>query len=219
MLFGWDASLAPQAISFGRRGMSISGPASLSGRTQVAQYDAGYWVATLSRMNAVDPAHIKAYRRLFALQEGGAHAVMVPVFDRVNAPWPVPGTYSSTTRFSDGTTFSDGTEFLDFGIIVALSGAHSARSTQITVTATTIGTLVGGEYFSIGKYLYQLTEPISATVWKIWPPLRADHAAGAEINFDWPQCPMRLMNEGDDDLKLEYGRYGFPDLNFIEVFE
>jgi hypothetical protein len=50
-----------------------------------------------------------------------------------------------------------------------------------------------------------------------WPPLRDAVAANATVNFATPACRMRLASD-DQALDLEFGRYAFPSLEFIEAF-
>lgn len=215
-VYEWNPDLAPRGISFTRRGASVGGPPSFSGRSQVGEVDAGYWMAKLNTVNAGGKANVLAFRRQFGRQQGGAHQILVPVFDRANAPWVTAGVYAASTTYSDGTIYTDGTSYADPVIIVSLTSAAARRATQITPTVTSAGTISGGEYFSAGVHLYTIDEVNDDGTWTIWPPLREALASGYELNFDNPKCLMRLLNEGDDDLLLERGGYGFPDLTFIE---
>lgn len=219
--FAWPPGLGPKSVAFNRRGMTISGPVSLSGRSMVAQYDAGYWIARLSGVNAAGPTNVLAHRRLSALMEGGAHQVFVPVFDRANAPWPVAGVYESLKTYSGGETFSGGEKY-SASVIIAAMAAAAARATRITPTVTTASTIRGGEFFEIaatGRLHSIKSVDVAAGTWDIWPPLREAVLVSTELNFDDPKCLMRLQNESDGDLDLTMGRYGFPDLEFVEVIE
>lgn len=196
----------------------MSGPLSLTNRSQISANDAGYWMASLGRIAVGGAALNKAYRRLFALLEGGAHQILVPVFDKANAPWPTPGVYGAgSTKFTDGTRFTDGTAFGERAILVTLASGAAARATSISATVAAAATIVGGEYFEIGVgHLHVIAAINNDGSWKIWPPLREAASAGAILDFDNPECRMRLTGEDADDLALEMGRYGFPDLNFVE---
>lgn len=226
MIYDWDSSLAPKGIAFNRRGMSIGGPPGLGGRNQVAQIDAGYWIASLQQLAVGGPAAVKAFRRQMALLEGGAHQILVPVFDYSQAPFPdgVTSWPPSATIYTDGTRFSDGTGYLDRLIDIVVAATAALRATRLTLTVNDADDIVGGEYFEIGLgRLHMITGIISEaspeiTV-SIWPPLRERVEAGATLNFDNPKCRMRLLNEGDDDIALQMGRYGFPDIQFIEAFD
>lgn len=221
-VYNWPADLAPRGVSFVGRGRTVMGAATLSGQSQVASYDAGSWVARLSTVNAGGTANVKAYRALLAKLEGGAHQVAVPVFDLANAPWPNPGGAAGNLvadqPWDDSFYFDDGFGWAEPAIEVTLSAAASARATNISVTKTTIGTVRGGEYFSIADHLHILLNEEDDGTWHIWPPLREDVALGVALNFDRPVCRMRLAEESSGDLALERGIFGFPDLEFVEVF-
>lgn len=224
MIYLWDYHLKPEDVFFGRRGMTNQGPISLAGRTQVWQSDAGYWVADLNRI-AVKRQSLKRYRRFTALLEGGAHQALVPVYDKYQSPWPVPGQYGSPSLgYTDGNRFTDGTGFLSHSIRISLLSAAAYRATVINITVESAGAIEGGEYFSIGLGNLYLISEVLATVGtdmtiRIWPPLRAALAAGELLQFDRPVCRMRLSSEGVDDVVVEKLRYGFPSLSFIEVFD
>lgn len=223
MILDWDYRLKPQDVAFMRRGMTQSGPLSLSGRSQVWQYDAGYWAADLTRIG-VKRKNIKLFRRFTAMMEGGANQVRVPTFDKFNQPWPVAGVYSApSTGYTDGTHFSDGTGFSELAIKVRLLSDASVRATAINVTIEASGDIEGGEYFSHKDHLYLITRVLASIgtdqTWAIWPPLREEIRAGRRLNFDKPVCRMKLVNEGADDLNLEWLKYGFPNLSFMEVFD
>lgn len=213
----WPSILGAKGVSFTKRGMSVLGPVSLSGRTQAGQNDAGFWMAAYSRVPAAGPARVKAYRRLSASLEGAAHQVLVPVFDVANAPWPTPGTYGGTSDFTDGTEFSDDTEFADKAIVASVAVSAAKRANVIEVTESSIAEVEGGELFSIRNHLYVISEVVSDGLWRIWPPLREAATAGDEVNFDRPHCLMRLIDDSADDLTLDMGRVGFPDMQFVET--
>lgn len=220
-VYPWPGSFHPRGVSFKRRGVSVAGQPSMTGRMQVGQLDAGYWVASYSRLNVGGAAPVKAYRAFMGRMEGGAHSVLVPVYDDAQAPWPLAGGSAANLNtdepFDDGLFFDDGTGFFDPSILVTLSAAAALRATAIDVTVGTAGTISGGEYFSIGDRLHVITDVISSTRWAIWPPLREAAAVGAELNFDRPICRMTLVDEATGDLTLERGLYGYPDLEFVEV--
>lgn len=220
----WPRELAPRAVSFNLRGEVSRGGVSLTNRTQVAVIDAGYWVAEYSAVPVETPERVKLYRRVRAKMRGGGGLVAVPVFDQENAPWPVEGIWSApSTGFTDGTQFSDGFGFFEPAIQVTASADAAIRATTITAEVAAAGEIVGGEYFSVRDRLYQIEEVLDVAVtsseqtWLIKPGLRAAIADGDDLNFDRPTCLMQLAEPGADDLDLEVGRYGFPDLSFVEV--
>lgn len=226
-IYDWPATLAPQGSGFNRRGMTVGGPNSLTGRTQVGSIDAGYWIASLTGFRTDRKERVKAYRAVLALLEGGAHQIRVPVFDCRQAPWPLdsngkPVTSAGDVQFSDGSVLDDGTSLWQPVIVAETVGATALRSTRITIDMVRSADLAGGEYFSLGDRLYLVRQVLSATGTQktlgIWPPLREAVPDGTPANFDRPSCVMRLTDEAQGDLSLDYGRYGFPDLSFVEVF-
>lgn len=222
MTINWDYRLAPKAVAFNLRGQSISGPPSLSGRSQIWGYDEGFWEARLVGVNAAGPERVNAYRAMVAKCAGGSVAVRVPVFDLDQAPWPLPGGAAANLiedgEFDDGTLFDDGTGFFEYAIEVEMAAPAEAGASQIHVTVTTAGTISEGMFFSIDDRLHRIREKLSDTSWLIVPKLREDVAQGTLLNFDRPVCRMRLANENSADLTLDFGRNGFPDMHFIEQF-
>lgn len=219
--FAWPRDLSPRIPAFNKRGMTIGGPATLSGPGGVGSYDSGYWVARLSAINAGGPVNVNAYRALLAKLAGGANQVLVPVFDRPNAPWPNPGGPSANIAadqpWDDGFYFDDGRGWYEPAIEVSIAAATAIGATNISVTKTTIGTVRGGEFFSIGDWLYSLVAQLDDGTWWIAPGLVVATAIGDELNFDDPVCLMQLDMESSGDLALERGIYGFPDIDLVQA--
>lgn len=189
--YDWPAALTRfRAIAFNPRGMTVSGPPSLLGRTQVGSLDAGYWVAGVFAIAANRPERVRAFRALRASLEGGAHAVRVPACDGANAPT---------------------------GLTIETVGIQAARSTLVEVDTTT--GLEGGEYFSFSDRLYLVREIVESPVsLAIWPPLREEVADSTALDFTSPTCRMRLIDESSGDLTLDFFKWGSPDMAFVEVF-
>lgn len=205
--------------------MTVAGTPTLTGRNQVASTDAGYWVASLTRI-AVGPASVvRAFRALKAKLEGGTHQIQVPVYDDAQIPWPADGGRSANAyaeqRYSDGTYHTDGHGFFRPCILVALNADAAQRATEISFTITTAGTIAEGMYFSIVDRLYLLKQLISSSgssrTYSISPPLREAALSGTRMNFESPVCRMRLLSEAEMDLALERGIYGFADAGFVEA--
>lgn len=224
-IYRWDPALAPRGVSFNLRGMSIGGPPTLTGRNQVGQLDAGYWTASYTKIPVGPSAVVQAFRALRAKMEGGAHQILVPVFDDAQVPYALAGgkivNANPEQPYSDGTLHTDGHGFYLPAIIVSTSADAALRATSISATVTTAGTISAGTYFSIGDRLYLIKEVLSssggARTWSISPPLREAVPSGTPINFEAPICRMRLLSESEMDLVLERGLYGFSDINFIEA--
>lgn len=224
-IYAWDPLLAPRGVNFSRRGMTVGGPPTLTGRNQVAQGDAGYWVASFTRVVAGPAATVLAFEALKAKLEGGAHQVQVPTYEDDRAPWPASGGRAANAYaeqpYSDGTYHTDGHGFYRPSIIVLSSSDAALRATSISFTITTAGTIRAGNKFSIFDRLYVLKELLSSSgsnrTYSISPPLREAVPSGTRLNFENPICRMRLVSEAEMDLTLERGIYGFSDITFIEV--
>lgn len=226
----WPTCLKPTTPSFSSRGMTISGPPSLTGRTQVVALDAGYWTARLSGIPLHTPDRIRAYRALIAKLEGGAIAVRVPAFDKGRAPWPLDGMgaqirSSPPVYHSNGAGYANGVGHRGRVIAAVAASAAAMRSTSIVIDFLYSGEVRGGELFSLGAARDRLhvisavtAESGTTKTVSIWPPLRETLDAGADIEFDRPVCRMRLADEAQGDFALNANRRGTGELSFIEVF-
>jgi hypothetical protein len=224
MALDWPLGLYPRSAAFGARGRIVSGPPSLTGRSQVDAVDAGYWTAML-RGFPVHKANQRLWRALIARLEAGAAEIRVPVFELAQ-PWPLgpdgePVTETADVMFDDGASFDDGVGFWQPVIAAVTVGAAALRATSLTIDFLYAGEVTGGEYFSAGDRLHVIrsimAESGTQKTVTIWPPLREAVAAGTELNFDAPVCRMRLADEAAGDLDMEFGIVAFPDLSFVEV--
>lgn len=229
--YRWPTELGARAVAFNQRGQVVAGPPTLTGQSQVGSVDAGHWVATVALATLADSAAVLAFRALRARLEGGAHSVLVPVFDggtTLNGQIPYPAAGGSAAnafasqRYSDNTLHTDGHGFYRPSILVAAGAAASAGATSITITVTTAGTLIAGMLFSIRRRLYVLRERTALSgasqTWAIWPRLREDVASGERINFERAVCKMRLMSEEEMDVELGRLWMAQPSIGFREVF-
>lgn len=233
MIYDWPSTLYAKGVAFNQRGMSVSGPVSMTGRIQTSSIDAGYWIATIPLAVLNTPTQVRAFRQLRALLEGGTHHIRVPVFDDGQAPWAYSGdtqiTALSDVTFSDGALFADGAEFYQSPITVELSQDASLGDMSITVDVTFADEVIGGEYFSLGDHLYVIKQiladgaddspPTTIQTWSIWPRLREDWPTGTDLNFARPVCRMKLVEESAMDLTLGLLWHGEPVVAFVEVPE
>lgn len=227
-VYDWPSGLRVRSPGFQPRGMTVQGPVSLTGGSQSHSVDSGYWIATLAFIPAVTPTAVRVFRALRALLEGGANHIRVPVKDGANAPWPLDGngrpiTSAAAAVFDDDdATFDDGSGFAQPVIAAVLAEDAALRATSVTIDFVNAGTIMGGEYFSIGDRLHVikavLAESGTEKTVAIWPPLREAAPAGRDVEFDAPKCRMRLADDAASDLTLDLGRFGFPDLSFVEAF-
>lgn len=224
-LYDWPSNLIPEKVSFDQRGMTLSGPLSLSGRSQTLASDTGYWVAAYKAVWSYEPAKVQTYRAVRALLQGGSFPVRVPTFDYAQQPYVLDGSgrpvIPADLGFDDDATFDDGTGFGDPPIYVLTVGSAVVGATQMTLDFKLSGSVNAGHLFSIADRLYVIASilAISGTQYtvQIWPRLREDVASGFEVNFWYPTCKMRLMSDAEMDLLLDRGRFGQPDIAFVEV--
>lgn len=224
-VYPWPPELRAVGIAFDLTGQAASGPVSLVGNSQVVSLDGGLWMATLGDIAVVDRAAMLSFRRFRAVLQGGANQALVPVCD--SAPWPGSARIAVAT-WSDTATWSDGAKWSQGVISVTLTAPAAARSTRLEVSYDAIGTIVGGEYFSIGRHLYQIAQvlaeassdsPTPDAIWQIVPPLREDVGTDAYLNFDHPVCMMRPVREAEMDMMTWRNRTGVFSPTFIETFE
>lgn len=228
----WPAVLAPQSITLRQRGAALVGPQSLDGSSQAVQNDAGLWEVALAKVPVAGPARVLAWRQLQFAMQGGAVGVIVPVWDHEQAPWPAAGGKGANLKpeqaFDDGFLYDDGHGYFDPAILVTLTNAASLRATSIVTTITTAGTITAGMTFSFADdRVHIITDLPDDGSWSIWPPLRSDYIAGAELNFDRPTLKAVLSapaasaamtaTPGAGDLALSFGRYGAIDLLLREL--
>lgn len=219
----WPRGLAPADVGHHPRAASVIGPSSQTQLSNVLQSDAGYWDITLSGVPVGGSEKVQDYRALLSNMENGAIPVLVPAWDYQQSPW-VSGDWESNTLadvgFTGGYKFTGGYGFYNSPIRVYLNGAHALRATTIAVTVTSAGAIRAGMMFSLyGERLHVIREKLSATSWRVWPPLRRDYPAGLDIPLEFarPTMKARLISPTVGDLVLRHGRYGYVDLTFREA--
>lgn len=219
----WHPILKPQAVSFNLRGQTIIGGVSLTGRTQVALLDSGYWIAQYSGIVVSTPAKVRAYRALAASLRGGAFQVRLPAVDCSQAPWPDGDADNEQVPYDDDALHDDDTGFYQPVIAVVLDVAGVSGDSIVTVDVQNAGDIRPGMLFSLdsGNRMHVIRMVLSTVgsiqQWAISPRLRSAYSVGEELDFDDPRCLMRLSDEGAADLMLTTGKFGTPDMQFVEV--
>lgn len=213
--------LIPQKVRFDIAPRSLSGPAAISGFSQVVSSDAGIWLATFSDIPVKTRAEVNTWRAISALLEGRTGSLIVPL----STPWlyqpSYTGEWETSVPHSDDSYFSDGTGYLSSDNVIYFTSAAALRATSATVTIDQApNDMQPGQHFSINDSLYRLKTVVyssatSATI-TFTPPLRAAAAALTELEFDRPTCTMRLATDNEMDLPLDIGRWGNPSINLIE---
>lgn len=219
MTIRWPClALVSQDIAFNIASRSLSGPASVSGVSQVVASDAGIWTARLGNIVILSRDHVLAFRALAALLDGRLGTILVPA-SRAFQPVPTEarGAYEAVVH-DDGATFSDGSGYRNRVIDVVAAAAAPARATTMTVEVRVAGDIQPGHYFSIDERLYRVRSFDAASgALGFRPVLREAVAAGTPLEFDDPVCRMRLAGDAEMDLELAMRRTALPSVNFIEA--
>jgi len=213
-------SLSPREFSLQLSARTLAGPSSISGVAQVVASDAGIWRLTLGSIPVVDERRVLLWRSLSALAEGRMDSFLVPItrfYQPYAAEW---ASHYEPTPHSDVTPFSDGSEYEGAVIDVALASNIPVRGATATIAIHTAHEIQPGQHFSIGERLYRIrtiekTGEGAATI-TFRPPAREAATIGAMLEFDQPICRMRLASDNEMDLALDYGRWAFPSVIFIE---
>ena len=210
-------TLRPQKVAINATPLSVSGPVSVTGRSQAVASDAGFWRISLGGLWVSDATKALCFRAIAGLLEGRINPILIPFYPYERSMQPTSGasTLYDTVPHSDGSTFSDGSKYQGGSISVVAAAAVSIRSTTITVTQAYGGTLQAGQHFSIGERLYRI-KSVSGTTLTFWPPLREAVAAGARLEFDRPVCRCKLASDTEMNLEIENYYMGTPTVNFVE---
>lgn len=224
--------LREMTVAWELMGTLISGGQTLAGAMPAVKLDGGgLWKAALADISLHTKDHIRTWRALAAICDGGAQPIVVEMCDRRYFPAPtVSGSYVyslGSVPHSDDAAFSDDTEYESDTVEIKVTAAAELRATSLTVEVVAGGDLMGGEHFSIDHpdlrwRLYRVRTAIDNGdgTWGITirPPLRAAVSAPTPLQFDRPKCVMRLAAAGAMDLVLEGRQRGRPTVNFLEAF-
>lgn len=216
-----DKVLPPRALSVDLSPRSLSAPPSISGAVQVVSSDAGIWRVTFDGIPVTDQQRVRAWRGIGNLLEGRLHSILVPVSRWYQPAWtegdnslvePVP--------HSDEALLSDGAGYVGQVNDVRLAASAALRATTANVNILYGGALEPGQHFSIGERLYRIrtvayTSQASATI-TFRPPLREAVASGTRLEFDDPICRMKLASDNEMDMALDYNRWAFQAVTFVE---
>jgi hypothetical protein len=225
----WPIAVLPFArLKWWPDAMVRTGGAALSGDEQVAVTDGGgSWRAQLPLGAVYGADRIRTYRSLVAQMQFGAVPIVVPVPDRPQQPRPGnPAVTATEIPHSDGSFHGDDAGYVNGGLLGSLAAPAALRATEIRIDFSAVGTLRGGEYFTIvhrtaGPRLYLLMRFIddggSTRNVMIWPPAREAMETGTIVDFGDPRCLMRLANPGEASaLDLAPPWIARPVLQFVE---
>jgi len=214
--------LPPRELMIDIAPRSLAGPSSVSGVSQVVASDAGIWKATYAGIPVVDDQKVLAWRAINNLLEGRLISILVPIWRWYQ---PVPAEADELALYdpvphSDQSPFSDGSMYQGGVIDVTLASSIPLRGVTANISIKSADMIQPGQHFSIEGRLYRVrtvnytSETTAAITFR--PPAREAASVGARLEFDFPVCRMRLASDGEMDLPLDYGRWSFPTVNFIE---
>ncbi|MDH6229606.1 hypothetical protein M2281_000178 [Mesorhizobium soli] len=201
---------------------SLTGPASVSGKSQTASSDAGLWKATFGNVVVNNRQRVICWRAIETLLEGRLNAILIPrgrdYQPRVGGS--LDADLLAAVPHSDGGLFDDGRGYIGQVTNVHLAGSVAPRAVSASIIIKSGGRIEPGQDFSIGERLYRLrsvnyTSPTAAAI-TFRPPLREAAALGDRLEFDDPVCRMKLATDDAMDLELALRRFGNPTVNFIE---
>ncbi|MGL5936976.1 MAG: hypothetical protein ACRCZI_15300 [Cetobacterium sp.] len=215
-------SLPPRHISVDPVYRSTSGGSALNGFSQVVASDAGVWKVNFSEVpinTQQGENRIAIWRGIGAQLQGRLNACLIECRDYGSYPLPEGFDPNFQWLFDDDTPFDDGTGFEDDVLVASVRFNAKARSSSLTINTNDI-TFAPGYRFSIGERLYEIRE----VEWqnsaggkvKIWPPLRHDISAGDACEFYKLKLRVRLATDQEMELPLDFGRWSFPSVNFVE---
>lgn len=218
--------LTPAHPSFKPVGGIREGSPALSGLQMFDNLDGGpIWIASLLEIPIVCRTTILAAQAMEGLALSGVGLFSVPRYPRDRSPGASTG--SSGVPHSDGTPFSDGTLYAGSSLGATMAVDQELFDAEVQVDLVTIQPLLTGEEFSIyyediGHRMHRILGIVSTTaggyVLEITPPLRADTPAGTPLNFDRPECTMRMINARDFLPELLYNERTTATAQFEEAF-
>jgi len=211
-------------------GAARTGGRSASGVITMSRTDGGgLWAYGLQSIAVTTADHVLQFELITTLMAEGTRPIIVPICDKRHFPAPIvdgePVYSLDLVPHSDGSPFSDSSLYAHKVVLAWLSVPAALRATTITIGIETMGTLRGGELFSIdhqtlGWRFYRVVGVVSQTATtatiRIEPPLREATAANALLEFDYPRCVMQLAEPVS--LQLQLRRFGRPSVSFIESF-
>lgn len=218
-----------QSTRFYILGASASAGFGLSGAESIAASNSAHWEATATFLIANNEEAHMAWQAFLARMQGAIGSTLVPAASR----WQprdskgrkIAGAPATLSGSDDGLA---GDVFWDHGVLdtpetvhVRLNAAASLRDGIITVNYPDAIGLRPGQFFSLGGNLHQVrySHEVSAGVDEVYirPLLRQDWAAGDPIEIARPVCRMRLADDMQGVLDLNFERLQKIEVKFVEV--
>lgn len=208
-------------VSFSRNG----GP-SVGGISPTTQTDLGWWEIKYNNLllQQRKSAQVRTWDSIDAISNGKAGLHVVPIWAFETAPYVDTFTLPSLVPFSDTSVFSDGAEYYQPSISVYASedAALGATVLELNVLNADVNNLHGAK-FSYNHALYRIRKIISMnddgslqTV-LIAPTLRTAISAGAQFNFDEPDCLCHLQSDNSMERGLQTDLVEQLSVTFVEA--
>jgi hypothetical protein len=191
----------------------------------------GLWRCEYGSINLRSPDHVRAWRALDVLCDGGMSPIIVPMCDKRHFPAPIvdgkPVYSIEPIPHSDETFFDDGSGYAQNVVDASVMLDAPLRAVSLALSFVVGGPLRGGEFFSIehptqGWHLYQVgtvdDQGDDGTVITFRPQLREAVTAGTYLEFDRPRCVMMLADPNVMKLTLSMRRFADADVSFLEYF-
>ncbi len=221
--------LKPQNIELDITPRNLRGPTNSSGFAQVVSNSAGMWNGYFDAVPVYNRSMILLWRTIFQLAEGQLNAIRLPIWDKLRAPLPSGATVddlsASGVPHSDDEFFSDGSGYISTITDVETSTNVEIGEVELTITKTVSGDIESGQRFSVEtndvSRLYQVglisAQDDTSATFKFLPPAREPFPIGTSLNFDCPLIDVRLADDREMRLPLNFNRQSFPTVSFIEA--
>lgn len=206
-------------------GIRVGSPA-LSGLQLFDNLDGGpIWKARLLQIPIDCREKILAAQLVEGLALSGVGLFSIPRYPRDRSPGADFGALG--VPHSDGSSFDDGSLYAGSSVSFEFVGDHDLFDAEVVVSGVPIRPFIGGEEFSvfypaIGHRMHRIMgiEEVApgSYIFEISPPLRADTADGTELEFDRPECTMRMTNPETFLGALDYNRRVVANAEFEEAF-
>lgn len=220
-------TLVPVEIGIDAAWNSRSGGEGMNGVTQIVSPLTALWEMSVL-FNLTRESQGRAWRAVKMEMKGRYGWVRFPIFD----PWRVrladagwPPAVAGGIPHSDVAFFSDDSGYAYPDITTTVKAAGEIGDEEITLAIDDLGDALGaGHVFSINDFLYlvirRLGEGAGVTrTFRIGPPLRADVAVGDVVQIGRPTILCRLVDDRSGAIRMKWGRFGEPSMEFVEVLE
>jgi len=210
-------SVQPNPVAFTR-----SGGKSLGGLSRNTRTDRGWWSIAYRGVALTNPSQRRSWNMMRQQFGGMAGSVAVPVWSHDLAEWPAGASNGELlSPHSDGSPFSDGSLYSQrIPIDVEMVSLAEIGDTSVTLRLVYGINSLSGIRFSYNHALYETGMPtlISGDEWTlpIFPAIRADIPAGAELEVAMPTCLVKLAADRGMDVSFTAGRFDMVDVAFVE---